>query len=140
LLSNIFFLSRTGSSLQKRSGFKKGVGSQKEFGSNRQDFILPNFVPKAIPGATAPIGFGVCCFARRASFAAAAISACLDLLAIVEAGERKLELPQVFGGGIAAPGQAVSARLKSGFVSAARRPRRLPHRGPSIDDGGGPRA
>ena len=39
-------------------------------------------------------------------------------LAIVEAAtERKLQLPQVFGGGIAVPGKAVTARLKSGFVS-----------------------
>jgi Cd2+/Zn2+-exporting ATPase len=39
-------------------------------------------------------------------------------IAIVEAaGERSLELPQVFGGGIAVPGRAVTARLKSGFAS-----------------------
>ncbi|KQT22691.1 heavy metal translocating P-type ATPase [Roseiarcaceae bacterium H3SJ34-1] len=39
-------------------------------------------------------------------------------IAIVEAAqERALELPQVFGGGIAVPGKAVTARLKSGFAS-----------------------
>mgnify|MGYP001135567926 FL=1 len=39
-------------------------------------------------------------------------------IAIVEAAtERGLELPQVFGGGIAVPGKAVTARLKSGFTS-----------------------
>lgn len=39
-------------------------------------------------------------------------------IAIVEAAnERELELPQVFGGGIAVPGKAVTARLKSGFAS-----------------------
>ena len=39
-------------------------------------------------------------------------------IAIVEAATaRALELPQVFGGGIAVPGKAVTARLKSGFAS-----------------------
>ena len=39
-------------------------------------------------------------------------------IAIVEAATaRALELPQVFGGGIAVPGKAVKARLKSGFAS-----------------------
>ena len=39
-------------------------------------------------------------------------------IAIVEAAqERALELPQIFGGGIAVPGKAVTARLKSGFAS-----------------------
>jgi Cd2+/Zn2+-exporting ATPase len=39
-------------------------------------------------------------------------------IAIVEAArERALELPATFGGGIAAPGKAVTARLKSGFAS-----------------------
>ena len=39
-------------------------------------------------------------------------------IAIVDAAtERALEVPQVFGGGIAVPGKAVTARLKSGFVS-----------------------
>jgi len=39
-------------------------------------------------------------------------------IAIVEAAnERALELPQVFGGGIAVPGKSVTARLKSGFAS-----------------------
>jgi Cd2+/Zn2+-exporting ATPase len=41
-------------------------------------------------------------------------------IAIVEAAqERTLDLPQVFGGGIAVPGKAVTARLKSGFVSVS---------------------
>lgn len=39
-------------------------------------------------------------------------------IAIVEAAqERALELPASFGGGIAVPGKAVTARLKSGFAS-----------------------
>ena len=39
-------------------------------------------------------------------------------IAIVEAAqERGLELPATFGGGIAVPGKAVTARLKSGFAS-----------------------
>lgn len=39
-------------------------------------------------------------------------------LAIVSAAkERMLELPTTFGGGIAVPGKAVTARLKSGFAS-----------------------
>ncbi len=39
-------------------------------------------------------------------------------IAIVEAAkERALELPATFGGGIAVPGKAVTARLKSGFAS-----------------------
>ncbi|MER8476716.1 heavy metal translocating P-type ATPase [Mesorhizobium sp. M1163] len=39
-------------------------------------------------------------------------------VAIVEAAkERALELPATFGGGIAVPGKAVTARLKSGFAS-----------------------
>lgn len=39
-------------------------------------------------------------------------------IAIVEAAkERALELPATFGGGIAVPGRAVTARLKSGFAS-----------------------
>lgn len=39
-------------------------------------------------------------------------------VAIVEAArERKLELPATFGGGIAVPGKAVTARLRSGFAS-----------------------
>lgn len=39
-------------------------------------------------------------------------------IAIVEAAQqRRLELPEVFGGGIAVPGKAVAARLKSGFAS-----------------------
>ncbi|MER8550802.1 heavy metal translocating P-type ATPase [Mesorhizobium sp. M0976] len=39
-------------------------------------------------------------------------------IAIVEAAkERALELPAAFGGGIAVPGKAVTARLKSGFAS-----------------------
>lgn len=39
-------------------------------------------------------------------------------IAIVEAAqERALELPQVFGGGVASPGKAVTARFKSGFAS-----------------------
>jgi len=39
-------------------------------------------------------------------------------IAIVDAAnQRALELPQVFGGGVAVPGKAVTARLKSGFVS-----------------------
>ncbi len=39
-------------------------------------------------------------------------------VAIVEAAkERSLELPATFGGGIAVPGKAVTARLKSGFAS-----------------------
>ncbi len=39
-------------------------------------------------------------------------------IAIVEAAtERGLELPQVFGAGLAVPGKAVTARLKSGFAS-----------------------
>lgn len=39
-------------------------------------------------------------------------------IAIVEAAkERSLELPATFGGGIAVPGKAVTARLRSGFAS-----------------------
>lgn len=36
---------------------------------------------------------------------------------VAEAGKRGLAIPQAFGGSIATPGKAVTARLKSGFVS-----------------------
>jgi Cd2+/Zn2+-exporting ATPase len=41
----------------------------------------------------------------------------LGVAIIAEAGKRGLDIPQVFGGSITTPGKAVTARLKSGFVS-----------------------
>ncbi len=41
----------------------------------------------------------------------------LDIATVEAAQEHTLELPQVFGGGAAVPGKAVTARLKSGFAS-----------------------
>lgn len=62
-------------------------------------------------------------------------------VAIVEAAEaRKLELPMSFGGAVAKPGKAVTARLKSGFVSvgspsfAAEKTQFTPEVHKTIDD------
>ncbi len=41
----------------------------------------------------------------------------LGLAIVAAAQERGLELPATFGGGLAVPGKAVTARLRSGFVS-----------------------
>ncbi|MDR3516465.1 MAG: heavy metal translocating P-type ATPase [Azospirillaceae bacterium] len=41
----------------------------------------------------------------------------LGVAIVGEAERRSLEIPRIFGGSIATPGQAVMARLKSGFVS-----------------------
>jgi len=41
----------------------------------------------------------------------------LGVAIVAEAERRGLDIPQAFGGGIATPGKAVTARLKSGFVS-----------------------
>ncbi|MGN6551127.1 MAG: heavy metal translocating P-type ATPase [Pararhizobium sp.] len=41
----------------------------------------------------------------------------LGVAIVAAANERALELPATFGGGIALPGKAVTARLKSGFAS-----------------------
>lgn len=41
----------------------------------------------------------------------------LGVAIVAETERRGLDIPQAFGGGIATPGKAVTARLKSGFVS-----------------------
>jgi len=41
----------------------------------------------------------------------------LGLAIVAEAGKRGLDIPQAFGGSVATPGKAVTARLTSGFVS-----------------------
>ncbi|WEF52024.1 heavy metal translocating P-type ATPase [[Pseudomonas] carboxydohydrogena] len=57
----------------------------------------------------------------------------LGVAIVAEAERRGLGIPQAFGGGIATPGKAVTARLKSGFVSVGS-PRHAAEQGDMSDE------
>ncbi|MDE2577173.1 MAG: cadmium-translocating P-type ATPase [Hyphomicrobiales bacterium] len=54
---------------------------------------------------------------------------------VAEAERRGLDIPRAFGGGIATPGKAVTARLKSGFVSVGS-PRHAAEQGEVLEEVG----
>lgn len=57
----------------------------------------------------------------------------LGVAIVSEAERRGLDIPKAFGGGIATPGKAVTARLKSGFVSVGS-PRHAAEQGDISDE------